>query len=708
MTNTNQSNNSDSLDSIPATREIVDSLFSHKLISREAREQGIQLLYPSQNWGLWASHFLTVLGVSLVLSGIIYFFAFNWDKMSSVMKFGLIQVGMLGCVIASFFYKSKPLWGKLWLLSAGVLVGVFLAVFGQIYQTGADSYNLFMMWALLILPWVVISEFAVFWGLWLIISNIALSLFWTQAALPTAEANAMIFSYLILFNGLFLMLREFLCVKGTPWLQYRWTRIVLIVAILLFAFVPTIEFIGSPSSASYSIVLGTLLSVVIHLVFYFVYRNKIPDIMVITATLLSICLILDCAISIRLDKFLGPNNSIKYLLIGAITPIIFTLAIITLRIIAKKMEKTMLNHRTKISVGHLLNSWISSKLVPLSQKHEIEGFILSQEHEKKLPLFLGILIAAGAFIASISFLSFFYMSEIIYYPSELVWGLVFIGLALFFAKISGDKLNTVRHSFVTQASLFTMIIGKIVFIIGFSKAIGMPVKDTWYGITLAAFLITVVTYYLYPIVLDRFLSTFACLILLLICILSESVFGLSTAIMLNLFFFIQLIIAATLFVSGKIKCDYVPLAYAIACSLCILTIYTTALPMIDSKAQSFSLVFINGLLTISFIALIAWTAGSFKKLQSEPILVASFGVVLLGIISAPGIILSLCLMVLGYGKHENPLILLGVFFMPIFIFLYYYNLDVSLLEKSGILIGSGLVLLAGRGYLAARKLDCEA
>lgn len=362
----------------------------------------------------------------------------------------------------------------------------------------------------------------------------------------------------------------------------------------------------------------------------------------------------------------------------------------------------MHNHHKKISVGHLLNVWINEKLVSLPQKDQIESFFLSEQREKKLPFFVEILITIGAFISSIFFLGFFYISKIIYHPSELFWGIIFIGLAFFFAKISGNRLNTIGHSFIIQASLFTMIVGKIVFVIGFSKTIGMPLEETWRGVTLAAFLITVATYYLYPIALDRFLSTFVFLILLLNCILSESFFDISIKTMLNVLFFIQLIIGAVLFVSRKINQNYIPLAYAIVCSLCIITIGTKAYPVIQEKIPNFNPILINGILTISLIALIAWASGSFKKLQSKSLFIASLGAVLLGIISAPGIILSLCLTILGYGKHENTLLFLGIFFMPIFIFLYYYNLDVSLLEKSGILIGSGLILLISRIYLAAK------
>lgn len=340
MENESPSNKNHHLDSIPATREIINTLFSHKLISNEARKYGIQLLYPTHNWGFWAAKLLSILGIALILSGIIYFLTFNWDKMTPLIKFTLIQTGIIACIITSFFCVSKLIAEKFSLLSAGILVGVFLFIFGQIYQTGADSYNLFMIWALLILPWVIISKFAIFWAHWLFISNTAFMLFWIQAALPKPEADMMLFPYLILFNSLFLLLREFLCTKNTNWLQGRWTRMVLVILILALAIFPTMVFSTNPLHATYSTILATLVSIIIHIAFYFIYRYKIPDISVIAATILSVCIILESFIYETLTQLLTPKYSIIYLLIGAITPFIFTLAIIVLRTIAKKMEKT--------------------------------------------------------------------------------------------------------------------------------------------------------------------------------------------------------------------------------------------------------------------------------------------------------------------------------------------------------------------------------
>ena len=93
------------------------------------------------------------------------------------------------------------------------------------------------------------------------------------------------------------------------------------------------------------------------------------------------------------------------------------------------------------------------------------------------------------------------------------------------------------------------------------------------------------------------------------------------------------------------------------------------------------------------------------KLKTQPLLLASMGALLLGLIAAPGILLAIMLMVLGYARHERLLLATGVVLIPVFLFLYYYQLDLSLLQKSAALAGSGALLLAGRFYLRRRGWD---
>jgi len=98
----------------------------------------------------------------------------------------------------------------------------------------------------------------------------------------------------------------------------------------------------------------------------------------------------------------------------------------------------------------------------------------------------------------------------------------------------------------------------------------------------------------------------------------------------------------------------------------------------------------------------AHVGGGWKRLLQQPLSIAVVGVILLGTVSAPGILLALALMILGYGRHERLLWTLGLLLMPAFIWFYYYTLELTLLEKSGVLVGSGCVLLLARLYLTVR------
>ena len=97
----------------------------------------------------------------------------------------------------------------------------------------------------------------------------------------------------------------------------------------------------------------------------------------------------------------------------------------------------MSKYMTNITARGLLSSWLNAGLVPQSESAQLEGFIVSQQQEKELPLYLRILVGIGAFIASLCFIGFLSVSKIINFNSEgglIFWGLIFVGAALFLAK----------------------------------------------------------------------------------------------------------------------------------------------------------------------------------------------------------------------------------------------------------------------------------
>ena len=93
------------------------------------------------------------------------FFAFNWSAIGRLGKMGLIAAAIAACALGALPDPRRLLSRVLLLLlSASVLVGALLAVFGQAYQSGADPWSMFATWALLILPWTLAACFRPLWN----------------------------------------------------------------------------------------------------------------------------------------------------------------------------------------------------------------------------------------------------------------------------------------------------------------------------------------------------------------------------------------------------------------------------------------------------------------------------------------------------------------------------------------------------------------
>ncbi len=135
------------------------------------------------------------LGVSFMAAGVIFFFAYNWADLHKFIKLSLIGSLLFSCSLLAIFSKLNTLLKKALLTSAAILVGVLLAVFGQVYQTGANAYDLFLNWTLFVALWAIIANFAPLWTLLITLLNITVILYSEQIAHHWSE----VFFYTILF-----------------------------------------------------------------------------------------------------------------------------------------------------------------------------------------------------------------------------------------------------------------------------------------------------------------------------------------------------------------------------------------------------------------------------------------------------------------------------------------------------------------------------
>jgi len=148
--------------------------------------------------------FLLALGVGFAASGAIFFFAYNWDEMTPFIKVSIVCALLIGSVTVSLFVNMPPTAKKIILTGAALLVGVLLAVYGQVYQTGANSWEMFAEWAVFIVIWTFVANFAPLWMLLVILLNTTFILYTNSFYV---DFQVLLF-FLFLFNGAFVVIGE--------------------------------------------------------------------------------------------------------------------------------------------------------------------------------------------------------------------------------------------------------------------------------------------------------------------------------------------------------------------------------------------------------------------------------------------------------------------------------------------------------------------
>jgi uncharacterized membrane protein len=175
-------------------------------------------ILPSRaDWRAFLAHLTLWLGTVALAAAVIFFFAFNWDDLGRFAKFGLVEAAIVAGLLVCWWVDLDGMVGKAVLVLLSLLTGALLALSGQIYQTGADTYELFAWWAALILPWVLVSRFTPLWLLWLAILNLSL-LFYFQRF---GEGDGLLWS-LFGLNTLALAAWEAGHRAGLAWLRDEW------------------------------------------------------------------------------------------------------------------------------------------------------------------------------------------------------------------------------------------------------------------------------------------------------------------------------------------------------------------------------------------------------------------------------------------------------------------------------------------------------
>lgn len=179
------------------------------------------------------------LGIGFATAGVIFFFAYNWDSLHKFVKIGLIEGLVILLTLIILFARFSSTVKNILLTGAAVLVGVLFAVFGQVYQTGANAYDLFLGWTLSITLWAIMANYAPLWLVYLVLINTTLYLYTEQVAKGWSEL--LVNTLLFLINSAFLLLSMLLSKTGLAIQAPHWFRIILVLGAVTLA---TIGMIG--------------------------------------------------------------------------------------------------------------------------------------------------------------------------------------------------------------------------------------------------------------------------------------------------------------------------------------------------------------------------------------------------------------------------------------------------------------------------------
>ena len=258
----------------------------------------VKITPDGKNWRTFIDRLLLWLGGLALACAVMFFIAYNWNDIGRFAKFGMVEALIVLAIVSYCKFDEHSPASKVSLLFATICLGVVLALYGQTYQTGADPWQLFFNWALLMLPWAIIGRFSAIWIVWVVLINTSIVLYYQTfggAFWFVFGSDTGMWWLIFFFNTLILVAWEFLTgIWG--WLSERWAIRLLAVGSGVPVTWLVLHAIFSRTNGG--IVSGLMWAVWLALM-YFIYRKVRPDLFMLAGCCLSVI-----TVSI---SFLGKN-----------------------------------------------------------------------------------------------------------------------------------------------------------------------------------------------------------------------------------------------------------------------------------------------------------------------------------------------------------------------------------------------------------------
>ncbi|KIG15596.1 putative membrane protein [Enhygromyxa salina] len=169
------SDSSDALLDLPAKRGRLHALAAAGILGPAELERALTATGhrpTAKSWSAYLYWQALIIGVVLLVAGTIFFVAANWSALPGHTRMAIVGGAMLLATLGGG-YLGDTLAGRAVTLLGGLLFGPLLAVYGQVYQTGADAWELFAAWTVMLIAYGALSRFVGTWVLALVCLHVA-------------------------------------------------------------------------------------------------------------------------------------------------------------------------------------------------------------------------------------------------------------------------------------------------------------------------------------------------------------------------------------------------------------------------------------------------------------------------------------------------------------------------------------------------------
>ena len=715
-------------------RRTIENLLQQGALSLKHADAAATHLEVYPNKRTWLSFFdkaALIIGVIALALALVFFVAYNWQNMGKIGKFALVEGALvitIALYVALSFRRRFTLIRQLLLLIASVITGSLLALFGQFYQTGADTWQLFFGWSAFIIPWVVIARFPTLWLLWLGLVNASLILY-----LDVIDFGFGNYLYQYIFQVTLLALLNFIALNlwllfidnthifsktisntGVPTkVDLHWSTYV--VGLLSTYFITHLAIITVFDSFD---MLSLLITLVLwagwcgFMIWRF-YRSSINLLMLTYVSGSIIAVVMAWASKLLL---LDNWEAGSFLLLALLLIGMSSAAVVWLRKVADANRKHYAANATDKDAEHesnIANTDSHRTLDELKNLGLIKDNALNKDasSDESSPWFISVFFGFTGILASLFFIGFLTLLLFETRVFDSSTGLFIIGLLLSaagFVLFKGKR--TRNNAFMSSLAFAISVAGQayVAFAL-FNSALYQPTK-VWLFLFIQLIMTVIMPNFIY-----RLLSSgvaLGCMVYLL---------GYYQASEASLAVLALITIIANLQrypllqgVPDKWRLSAFELSkavgYASSFMLLIFSIYIVAGEYGDSfiygyETFKYHYILAQVLLVLASLYAVYLIMQRYNsKLLSPSSLMTACTIVVLGVISVyvSGLLAASLVIIIAIANSQRILLALGILALVSYIFWYYYQLDTSLLTKSASLLMIGITVLLLRWLLLGR------